>query len=123
MNIHHVALSVRDIEKSIAFYEKLGFKIEKRYTKDKYPDAEAVFLKLEGVRLELWDFKEKYFPDEQYDNLKVVGLKHIALEVTLNSILPKLDIKKEIKEGTTGRYVFIHDPDNIPIELYEPYQK
>lgn len=45
--IHHVAISVSDLEKSIDFYENFGFAVKKR---SQSPDSsfEIVLLELEG---------------------------------------------------------------------------
>ncbi len=36
LNLDHIALTVRDLDKSIAFYIKLGYKLSKRFSDDEY---------------------------------------------------------------------------------------
>jgi|GEM_PF-243376 lactoylglutathione lyase len=51
MNVHHVALEVADLERSIDFYQKLvGFKLERRL---QWEDERIAFLTLGPARLEL----------------------------------------------------------------------
>jgi len=125
MKIHHIAISVKDLEKSIEFYEDIfGLKELKRFTKEGR-DMEAAILKLGSIELEIFQFKDFSKGKNDLSNLKITGLKHIGFEVdSVDRIYNKLKDKKinidEPKKGTTcKKYCFLKDPDGISIELYE----
>ena len=75
----------------------------------------------------LFKRSDKKMAVDDYSNLEILGMKHIAFEVD--------DIEKKIvelkvlgvettdpKQGASGgKYVFLKDPDGIPIELYEEH--
>ena len=80
MRIHHVALSIRDLEKSVKFYKDIfGFTEVKRFEK---PDGtKAAFLKLDNTMLELFQFANKIDNKDDLSNIKIIGIKHIAFAV------------------------------------------
>lgn len=126
----HVALSVENCERSIAFYQKLGFSFFKRYD-DPSGALSIVLIKNENMILELFCYKNfEDLPEhciEHSKDLSVIGTKHFGLCVG--------DIKKaakrvvelgilsempEIKTGRLGRdYFFVKDPDGINIEIIQ----
>ena len=125
MNIHHLALSVRNLDLSAKFYKEiLGFIEVKRFTRLDL-GGKAVLLQLEKNHLELWQFEKQIERKDDLSKLKVLGIKHIAFGVK------NIDKKREELElynitatkpklGASGaRYCFFQDPDGIPLELYE----
>jgi catechol 2,3-dioxygenase-like lactoylglutathione lyase family enzyme len=125
MRVHHIAISVKDLKNSTKFYkENFGFKEIKRFTKPGW-DGNAIVLKLGGMQLELFHFKNQIKKKDDLSNFKVLGLKHIGIEVS--SVHDKfkklknkgLDIDEPVKGVTCSWFCFLRDPDGIPIELYE----
>jgi len=128
MKIHHIALSIRNLEVSSNFYKDIfGFTEVKRFER-KDLGGKVVFLKLNNIQLELWQFDKWLENKDDFLNLNILGIKHIAFEVD--------DIKKEYEKlksknaeiskpklgKSGGRYCFLKDPDGFPIELYEKQQ-
>jgi lactoylglutathione lyase len=117
----HTCYRITDIDKSVDFYEKLGFEEVHRFD---LPDgATNVFMGLpdDGARLEL-----TYNPGvESYDI--GTGYGHIAITASdLDGTLEKLasiEIEPEkppytVREGGS-RLCFVRDPDDYRIELIE----
>ncbi len=117
----HTCYRITDIDKSVDFYEKLGFEELRRMD---LPDgATNVFMGLpgDGARLEL-----TYNPGvESYDI--GTGYGHIAITASdLDGTLEKLasiQIEPErppytVREGGS-RLCFVRDPDDYRIELIE----
>ena len=81
-NFNHVALSVDNVEKSLEFYKKLGFKILKEYH-DKSVDI--FHLSLNDVVLEIFHYFDNIDLPEHSKNLstdlKTIGNKHFGLGV------------------------------------------
>ncbi|MDX6588205.1 MAG: lactoylglutathione lyase [Solirubrobacterales bacterium] len=117
----HTCYRITDIDKSVDFYERLGFEEVHRFD---LPDgATNVFMGLpdDGARLEL-----TYNPGvESYD--VGTGYGHIAitaedLDGTLER-LASIDIEPEkppytVREGGS-RLCFVRDPDDYRIEILE----
>ncbi len=127
MNFHHIALSVKDLSASKLFYMELfGLKFVSEFEK---PEKNRKFLILEddnGTRLELSQDENPTQLTEDISDKKKIGMKHIAFAVdTIEQFLEKAEKYKikqltPIKKGVSvKRYIFITDPDNIPVELFE----
>lgn len=126
MKIHHLAISVKNSEKSIRFYkDNFGFKEIKRFTKPGW-DGGAVVLKLSDLELEVFEFRSNIEKMDDLSNLKVIGLKHIGIQVAdVNKEYGELkrkgvDIDTPVKGTTVNWFCFLRDPDGIPIEIIEP---
>jgi len=123
MKIHHVAIIVSDIEKSLEFYDSaLGFKVKQK-TFRKERNSWKVDIVKDDVELELFTFPgaptRPSYPESQ-------GLRHLAFSVNdLEKFHQELKAKKiaveEIRvDHLTGKkFFFFADPDNQPLEIYE----
>ena len=127
-SINHFAISVVDMKKSIDFYGKFGFVLDREYHSE---IVDIIMLKLGELSLELFYYPDHNpLPDTAKDlktDLKIVGCKHFALGVddidkaknfVLSNNLSKDEI--EIVKGRLGkRYFYIKDPNGILIEIIE----
>lgn len=125
---NHVTLGVSDMNKSVDFYKKFGFSLEKEYETN---DMKIVWMKLNGIVLEMFWYKNhNELPNHSKtlnEDLMTVGNKHFGLGV--KSIEDAIKFIKEnnlcndeitITEGRMGkRYFFIKDPDGILFEIIE----
>ncbi|MFS1514500.1 VOC family protein [Chengkuizengella sp. SCS-71B] len=116
-SIHHVAIEVSDLSRSIEFYQSLGFLIEQSID---FKGEEAIFLELEHFRLELYEV-ENSRKKSNYDKQM-----HIAFEVeSWNELLKWIDvIKLEIIEGpfkleNGWRTIFVKGYDGEILEFME----
>jgi len=126
MRIHHIAISVKDSEKSAKFYkENFGFKEVSRFKRPEW-DGGAIVLMLEDLRLEIFQFQSSVPRQDDLSNLKIMGIKHIGIGVEdANKIYKELkekglDIDKPAKGVSSAWFCFLRDPDGIPIEIYQP---
>jgi len=130
LRIGHVAITVRDLERSEKFYkDTFGFVCVERI-EDKEGGFVISIMERGKITLELFSHPRcKPFPRYRRkldSDLKVCGVKHFALEVK--------DIEKKFHElkskkvklltgienlGKRLRYFFIKDPDGIFIEVVE----
>lgn len=122
--VHHIAIICSDYEKSKRFYiEVLGLEI----IREIYREERASYkldLALNGdYIIELFSFPN---PPSRPSRPEATGLRHLAFEVDdLDSIVAHLQ-KNQIEmeairtdEFTNKRFLFIADPDQLPIEFYE----
>lgn len=128
--ISHVALSVSNLDNSVEFYKKFGFKISREWSAAD-DSLRIVHLLLNGLLLELFCYKNFNKSPEYIKNLStdlpVVGTKHFALGVksideAYSDLLDKCIITsdKKITLGRLGKkYFFIADPDGILVEIIE----
>ena len=125
MKVHHVAITVKKLEESRRFYEKLfGFKLVEEFEKEEV-QAKGCFLKLNDFYLELWEFKDMKENKDDFSDLKIKGIKHLSFEIedifeTIKKLKEKGLIFSEPKEGKTCKwYSFASDPNEISLELYQ----
>ena len=121
--VDHVAITVKDMTRSIKFYtEKLGFTITRS---SETTSMKTVFVGRGQVQLELFALKQgsaKPVPELQQDE---IGIKHIAFNVTdLDTLIKEFKEKgivfiSEIRQAGTRRHIFFKDPDGITLQLLE----
>lgn len=127
---HHAAISVRNLENSLKFYQDLGYEEVHRWIAED-ESLTIVHLKLSDAYLEIFWYAKNAQNDplnyEYANNLEDIGVKHIALQVeNLEEALGDLRVKghaddsTKVKQGRTNvRYFFIKDPDDVWVEIIE----
>ena len=122
--IHHIAIIVSDIDRSLGFYcDLLGMKIEAKHFRSER-DSWKVDLSLNGVyTIELFTFPDT-IQRASYPEAK--GLRHLAFSsenivATHEFFAKKVAATSEIRvdEHSHKRFFFTQDPDALPIEFYE----
>ncbi|MDP2629792.1 MAG: VOC family protein [Candidatus Uhrbacteria bacterium] len=125
MKIHHIALTVNNLEESIEFYQNFfGFDRTQEFGREDM-GARAVFLELDGMRLELWQFDSMKQNADELGDIYIRGIRHIAFEV--DDIEERILFLQahglnptKVKLGSSGHfYTFITDPNGIALELYQ----
>ncbi len=95
--LDHVAIAVKDLEETIKFYDKIGFK---PITRTETPERTIVFLEAGQARIELFATKKISITTEL--NEIDIGIKHIALMVD--------NIWKSYEEAKNRGIVFRSEP-------------
>ncbi len=123
--IEHVGIRVRDLKRSRAFYEKLGFEF---LLGPVGPEPVAIMEHPSGVNINFILNAADSAPPENVlmdVDTKYPGYTHMALEISdYDSAITYvrklgLDITGEVEyEG--ARFFFIRDPDNNVIEFHQP---
>lgn len=131
--IHHYALSVKNIDETMKWYEEtFGFSLERRFS---FPEANieiAHIISPAGIRIELLHAENsKPSPDTGKDAFEVIanqGSKHIGMQVenvTKASVLLKSkgvkvlhDVTRVESAGVTNFWIL--DNEGNHIELVEP---
>jgi glyoxylase I family protein len=129
-SFHHVALSIADRERSVAFYSQLGFEQVHLWQAE---DGSLTITHLKNGEsiLELFCYRAAQSAPETIHatatDLPIIGTKHFGLKVdsieaAREDLATKgvVDKDVEITQGRTGpRYFFISDPDGILVEIAE----
>ncbi len=121
MKIHHVAIIVSDMDKSLEFYEKaLGFSVKQKTFRQERNSWKVDIVK-DSIELELFTFpgapKRPSYPEAQ-------GLRHLAFSVddieTFHWNLKEFGVEEIRVDHLTGKkFFFFADPDDQPLEIYE----
>jgi catechol 2,3-dioxygenase-like lactoylglutathione lyase family enzyme len=120
--IDHVVLWVRDLERSMRFYEALGFEIDREsYARHKAGKVPFVAVKAGVSRIELrphpdWHPVEREQGNMQHVNVVIDGVDDIETVVAENA---KRGIHPDYPPGIQGGSwrVDYYDPDNNRIEM------
>jgi len=125
-NIHHLNLTVRDLEASMAWYGEL-FGMQRSFEREsaEYGWLKAGLLHPEtGFRLNFTQHRPG--STDRFSEVNL-GMDHVAFHVTggktaLETWINRLDERgiehSEIKRGDVGDVITFRDPDNIQLELY-----
>lgn len=123
--VHHVGLTVSDLEGSANFFTSLlGWNEVRR--NDEYP---AIFVSDGNIMITLWAIKEH--PLVQFSKNKNVGLHHLAFQVAseddLHAIYQRLSensVKIEFAPEQVGqgpaRHMICYEPSGIRVEFIWP---
>ena len=126
--VDHYAISVGNIEKSVAFYEKLEFQVIRDYQAED-GSVRIVHMQNGGFILELFCYPDSAklpaFVKTVKDDLLVKGAKHFALQVKDVEKAAEYvvevgltDEKPVVAPGRLGRpYFVLKDPDGIFVEV------
>lgn len=122
--VHHIAIIASDYARSLDFCTGvLGLSIiSENYRPER--DSYKTDLALNGnYIIELFSFPN---PPARLSHPEATGLRHLAFEVDdINKAVEELDAKgidhEQLRtdEYTGKRFIFIQDPDGLPIEFYE----
>ncbi len=111
--LHHFAIIVSS-EKSIDFYEKLGFRVS--FRKERKYD---IVVLMEGYGIQIEMFIDPNHP-ERANKPEHMGLRHIALKVdSVEEITREFECGEIVSDWKGQRFVYTHDPDGLPIEFHE----
>jgi glyoxylase I family protein len=128
--LHHLSLSVRDVESSTAWYSRvLG--LEKAF---EHADRDQGWVKVQlvhptnGLRLSFTAHEGNL--GESFSELHT-GMDHVAFRVSdraaLEEWLARLDAlgvtHSPIKQTVTGHVITFRDPDNIQLEVFAPREQ
>jgi len=122
--IHHVAIICSDYAKSKHFYvEVLGLKVLAEQYREERDSYKLDLLLPDGSQIELFSFPN---PPPRPSYPEACGLRHLAFGVgnvkECKLALESRGIAVEpirVDENTGRRFVFLADPDGLPLELYE----
>jgi glyoxylase I family protein len=126
--IHHLGLTVRDVEASAAWYERvLGFRRVDHYES---PDGarRKVFLRHDGFAVRLGLTQHRDGDHDAFDERRV-GLDHLAFAVDDRAALESWAVRLSAADVSCspvapantipGAFVLVlRDPDNIQLELF-----
>jgi glyoxylase I family protein len=126
--VHHFGLTVRDVDTSAAWYEKvLGFRRVGEFTA---PDGarRKVFLRHDGLQTRLGLTQHRRGSQDAFDETRV-GLDHLAFAVNgraeLDAWAARLADAAVVHSPITAAHsvpgaavLVLRDPDNIQLELF-----
>lgn len=122
--VHHIAIICSDYQRSLDFYTRvLGFEIlAEHYREERLSYKTDLALGCEYV-IELFSFPS---PPPRPSYPEAAGLRHLAFAVKdiaeQAAELERLGIAHEpvrVDQYTQKSFLFLKDPDGLPIELYE----
>lgn len=120
--LHHTAILCSNLDRSLDFYQKLGFTLLRQVWREAQQDY-LTMLRREEMYLEL--FVKPQAPPRP-SQPEALGLRHLAFRVEsvpeaaawLESLgIPTEPIREDRVNG--GRFTFFRDPDGLPLELHE----
>lgn len=122
--IHHIAIICSDYRLSLDFYTRiLGLKVLAEHYREARMSYKTDLALGEDYVIELFSFPS---PPQRVTNPEAAGLRHLAFEVDdIVQTVRELDAlgvsHEELRtdENTGKRFLFFHDPDGLPIEVYE----
>jgi catechol 2,3-dioxygenase-like lactoylglutathione lyase family enzyme len=133
--VHHTGITVSDLDRSVAFYERLGFEVAERIEEEGeevergvgVPGAKLRVAMLEGPnsRLELIEYLQPSNGPAPHPN-NGIGAAHVCLEVEdVDAAVAELReqgiqfLTDPITHEAGIRWVYAKDPDGITAELLQ----
>lgn len=122
--IHHAAIICSDYARSRRFYtEVLGLTVVAEHYRAARESHKLDLALPDGSQIELFSFPN---PPARLSYPEAQGLRHLAFEVD-DVVAAKAQLESQgvavepvrVDEHTHRRFVFLADPDGLPLELYE----
>jgi methylmalonyl-CoA/ethylmalonyl-CoA epimerase len=120
MEIHHIGYVVKDLNKSLELFKKLGFEIDKELIRDEKRSVDILFLKNGYFLVEIISPINSKSPIINYLNKMGNTPYHFCYETN--------DLEKTIKELRKNKFIIVESPsDAIAINnqkvafLYNPH--
>ena len=121
LRVHHVSVSVPDLEVALGWYEAiLGFRLEHRFEIAALP-ARAAFVERDGARIEIWEVAGgARVPDLQYclERLVGLGVDNAAVQRDRHAPMAPESDPRDRSRGAAFA-AFIRDPGGTLIELLD----
>ncbi|MBD1432267.1 VOC family protein [Sphingobacterium sp. DN00404] len=122
--VHHIAIICSDYVRSLSFYRDiLGLELQREIYRAERDSYKADLALNNQYIIELFSFSS---PPERPSYPEAAGLRHLAFEVldmdgTIRALEEHEIAYEPIRtDETTGKkFIFIADPDGLPIEFYE----
>lgn len=115
MQFGHIGIKVRDLEKSLDFYQQvLSCKVIKEYL---YPDMQLVFLDAHGTIIELIHKKER--PAPQSGSIEHIAFKVESLDEKIALLNERGITYSPPKTVGKARIIYIEGPDQEKFEFVE----
>lgn len=122
--VHHIAIICSDYARSLSFYRDiLGLELQREIYRAERDSYKADLALNDQYIIELFSFPS---PPKRPSYPEAAGLRHLAFEVSdMDSTIRALQEHEIAYESirtdeTTGKkFIFITDPDGLPIEFYE----
>jgi glyoxylase I family protein len=122
--IHHLAIICSDYTRSKRFYaDTLGLRVVREIERPERNSRKLDLLVGDEYQVELFSFPN---PPKRLSRPEACGLRHLAFEVDnveeAAASLRRKGVEVEpvrVDETTGKKFTFFHDPDDLPIEIYE----
>ncbi|MBI5466982.1 MAG: VOC family protein [Candidatus Kerfeldbacteria bacterium] len=122
--IPHIAIPVTQIDRSIQFYQRLGFVLGKKWERPDWQMSGCFLTHPSGLHVELIlhpgnaDIHYPTTPEVLHLAIPVSDLEMMMTELIQTGV----PVIRPIAPGiTVKRLAFIRDPDGLAIELFEPH--
>jgi glyoxylase I family protein len=124
LRVHHIAIICSDYDRSKHFYTQiLGFSILEEHFRKERNSYKLDLALNDRYTIELFSFPD---PPKRLSRPEATGLRHLAfetdnIEVAIAELrMNGIETEPVRTDEFTGRkFTFFHDPDNLPLELYE----
>lgn len=119
--VDHVAVTVKDVETSILFYEKIGFSVIRKIDSD---TMKIVFVGNGLAELELFEPKKGAKAVSPLGE-EVTGIKHIAFHVDdIDAAVKELErngvqFTSDVRRRGSRANIFFKDPDGTLLQLLQ----
>jgi predicted enzyme related to lactoylglutathione lyase len=119
----HAGVTVKDLEKAIAQYELLGFKLTKRFEKPE-PHANAAIVEHQnGSALELWEWIDINHPQIQFIKSHLSFISDDLDEDIDKLVKQGCEVVIPKTEGVLVLYSYVRDPSGNYIEIAQERPK
>lgn len=111
INESNVTIMVKDMDKSISFYERIGLQLQNRW------DNHYAMLTTTGITIGLHPAGE----DEQAAPTHAISIGFMVDQAEeAKALLDKNDIQYHYEDGKSGKYLHFSDPDGSTLYFTQP---
>lgn len=116
----HCGMSVKDLDKAVSQYKKLGFKVTKEFEREELKGRAAMLEHPDAGGIELWQWQDRSIPQIEFIEHHLAFLSDNVEEDVRELVANGCEVVIPRTVGAVFIYSYVRDPNGTYLEIASP---